>query len=50
MIGGNKALIEKGINFYYGLYYSNILTWGGEAPPRDGDSIYVPKETTLIID
>jgi hypothetical protein len=26
------------------------LTWGGEAPPRPGDTVYIPSTTTLIVD
>jgi len=49
-VSGSNALVKDGVVFYYGLIYSNILSWGGESYPRDGDSIYVPKGRTLIVD
>ena len=30
--------------------WSNTETWGGEAVPREGDSVYVPKGMTLLVD
>ena len=36
--------------FYYGLLWSNDLTWGGESKPRIGDTVYVPKDTVFIVD
>lgn len=49
-IGGNKALVENTVIFYYGLKWSHDATWGGEAPPREGDSVFVPKNQVLIVD
>ena len=41
-------------NFFLNLIpiirYSLTDTWGGEAIPRDGDSIYVPSDEVLIVD
>jgi hypothetical protein len=28
--------------FYYGLLWSNSLTWGGDSFPVAGDTVYVP--------
>jgi len=28
--------------FLYGLNWSYDATWGGEAAPRDGDTVWVP--------
>lgn len=50
LVNENQAVLESGVNFFYGLYWSNILTWGGEAPPRPGDTIYIPSTVTLIVD
>lgn len=37
------ALVPDGVIFLYGLLWSNDLTWGLEAKPRAGDSVFVPK-------
>lgn len=37
-----KAVVPDSVVFYYGLLWSNDESWGGEAPPREGDSVYVP--------
>jgi hypothetical protein len=47
-INGNVAAVTKG--FYYANRYSAEATWGGDIPPREGDSIVVPMGQTLIID
>ena len=42
VIGDNKYLyIER---------WSEDATWGGEAPPREGESVYVPKGQSLLVD
>lgn len=48
IIGNNKAVTNK--KAIYGNLYSDENTWGGDIPPREGDSIVVPKGETLIID
>ena len=30
--------------------WSSSATWGGEVPPRDGDTVYVPAGMTLLVD
>lgn len=30
--------------------WSSQATWGGEVPPRDGDTVYVPPGMTLLVD
>jgi hypothetical protein len=30
--------------------WSSTATWGGEVPPRDGDTVYVPPGMTLLVD
>ena len=42
-VNSNNAIIADGVEFHYGLKWSEDATWGGDAPPRAGDSIYVPK-------
>ena len=36
--------------FLYIDRWSDPKTWGGEAPPRNGDSVHVPKGQTLLVD
>jgi hypothetical protein len=40
----------RGLRFYYGHFYSMYETWGGEFPPKDGDSILIPPGQHLIVD
>lgn len=36
--------------FLYVDKWSDEETWGGEAPPREGDTVYVEKGKTLLVD
>lgn len=36
--------------FLYIDRWSDPQTWGGESPPRKGDSVHVPKGQTLLVD
>ena len=36
--------------FLYIDRWSSANTWGGEAPPREGDSVHVPKGQVLLVD
>lgn len=36
--------------YFYGDRWSEQATWGGEALPREGDTVYVPKGMTLVVD
>lgn len=47
-INGNKAIINNG--FLYVLKWSDARTWGVDAPPVEGDLVYVPPGMTLLID
>jgi hypothetical protein len=47
-INGNIAAVTKG--FYYANRYSVEATWGGDIPPREGDSIVIPMGQTLLLD
>ena len=47
---GYNAIVEDGVEFYYGLLWSNEETWGGESKPREGDIVYVPPGKVLILD
>jgi len=30
--------------------WSDSSTWGGEAPPREGDSVYIPPGQNILMD
>jgi hypothetical protein len=45
---GNVA--TAGLVFRYVSLYSNPITWGGDAPPGEGESISIPKGQHLLID
>jgi len=45
---GNVA--TAGLVFRYASLYSNPITWGGDAPPLEGESISIPKGQHLLID
>ena len=40
----------KGHKYLYIDRWSDPLVWGGETPPREGDSIHVPKGQILLVD
>lgn len=42
-------MIDEKVIFRYGYLYTDPETWGGEIPPREGDSISVSPGMTLII-
>lgn len=46
---GSQAHIDCN-HFLYVDRWSEEATWGGEAIPREGDSVYVPKGMTLLVD
>lgn len=46
---GNVARIATD-PFLYMDRWSDTDTWGGEAVPREGDTVYVPKGMTLLVD
>ena len=48
LVAGNKAAVFQA--FAYANRFSDDDTWGGDIPPREGDSIVVPAGQTLIID
>ena len=49
MSDGSYVKIATDI-FLYIDRWSEERTWGGEAVPREGDSVYVPKGMTLLVD
>lgn len=48
-VSGNLATI-KCQSFLYANAWSDPNTWGGDAPPRDGDTVVVPKGQVLLVD
>jgi hypothetical protein len=46
---GNPAILACS-PFLYIDRWSAQSTWGGEAIPREGDSVYVPTGMTLLVD
>jgi len=49
-INGYKAITPLNVQFYYGLNWSKELSWGLEVAPREGDSVFLQKGRTLIVD
>lgn len=50
MVGNSIAILVDCQPFLYMDRWSDDATWGGEVPPRDGDTVYVPQGMTLLID
>ena len=48
-INGNYASLNCS-NFTYAFRWSDPATWGGDIPPIDGDTVYVPKGMVLLVD
>lgn len=48
-IAGNTASLTCD-SFVYAYRWSDPLTWGGDLPPVDGDTVYVPKGMILLVD
>lgn len=46
---GNQVPV-KTAPYEYVDRWSDTVTWGGEAVPREGDSVYIPKGMTLLVD
>ena len=40
----------RGLTFMYADNWSSATTWGGEVPPRAGESVDIPPCTTVILD
>jgi hypothetical protein len=37
-------------NFTYAFRWSDPATWGGDIPPIDGDTVYIPPGMVLLVD
>lgn len=42
--------VTSNVAFYYGLLWSEWDDWGSEPKPKTGDSVYVAKNTVMIVD
>lgn len=48
-VNSNIAVIKSN-PFLYGYRWSDESTWGGDFPPTEGDTVYVPEGMVLIVD
>lgn len=48
-IAGDTASLDCD-SFVYAYRWSDPLTWGGDLPPVDGDTVYVPVGMILLVD
>jgi hypothetical protein len=49
-IAGMGRVSIQGKQYIYANAWSSTTTWGGEFPPLEGESIYVPKGLNLLMD
>jgi hypothetical protein len=49
-IAGKGRVSTQGLQYIYANAWSSTTTWGGEFPPLEGESIYVPKGLNLLMD
>lgn len=47
---GGFTAVTANVAFYYGLLWSEWDQWGSEPKPKTGDSVYVAKNTVMIVD
>lgn len=45
-----NTVITNGIIYSYIDRWSDPKTWGGESPPREGDSVYIPFGQNVLLD
>ena len=50
VIRGRGAVMSHDVSFDYVDYWSSPYTWGGAAPPTDGESVYIKTGQTVILD
>ena len=50
VIKGSGAVMSHDVSFDYVDYWSSPYTWGGAAPPTDGESVYIKTGQTVILD
>ena len=44
------AVMSHSVSFDYVDYWSSPYTWGGTAPPSDGESVYIKTGQTVVLD
>lgn len=47
---GRGTIPLKGLQFVYTNLWTDEDTWGGEFPPEDGETVYVPPGLNLLVD
>ena len=50
VIRGRGAVMSHNVRFDYVDYWSSPYTWGGAAPPTDGESVYIKTGQTVLLD
>ena len=50
VIRRREAEISHDVSFDYADYWSSPYTWGGAAPPSDGESVHIKMGQTVILD
>ena len=50
VIRGRGAVTSHDVSFDYADYWSSPYTWGGAAPPSDGESVHIRTGQTVILD
>ena len=50
VIRGRGAVMSHDVSFDYVDYWSSPYTWGGAAPPTDGESVYIETGQTVLLD
>ena len=50
VIRGRGAVMSHDVSFDYVDYWSSPYTWGGAAPPIDGESVHIRTGQTVILD
>lgn len=50
IIRGRGGVISNDVSFDYADYWSSPYTWGGAAPPTDGESVHIKAGQTVILD
>lgn len=45
-----SAINSSGKTYTWASYWSKRSTWDGEIPPRDGESVHIPKGQSMILD
>mmetsp|Transcript_20181 Transcript_20181/g.37625 ORF Transcript_20181/g.37625 Transcript_20181/m.37625 type:complete len:2913 (-) Transcript_20181:48-8786(-) len=42
--------VTTGVSVLYGDKWSSKTTWNGEVPPKDGETVHIPKGMTIFLD